>query len=281
MRWEIGWGRKGAGRKGGLCPGGTVRVLVAAIALWLGAAAGEAWGAVQATEADLAVTGLRWDESDGTAYWDLNDNAYKYEVKLYRGSSTRATRTTSEHYYEFGSYFKGSGDYSFAVRAVGQNSVKGEWAVSDLWYVSSSDAKEIRGGYDTTGGAYDSNHGPGVSGSHGMAYGQSGGPGVSGDAALGVVTYGNSTLGGPTYGGNHWCQDGYGWWYQYADGTYPKNCWQCIDGRYYCFNESGYCRYGWILWQDKWYYCGADGALVGNTYTPDGYYVGADGVWVP
>lgn len=36
-------------------------------------------------------------------------------------------------------------------------------------------------------------------------------------------------------------------------------------------------------WQEtdgKWYYCGADGAMLTNTTTPDNYYVGADGAWV-
>lgn len=242
------------------------------------------------TAEDLVVTGLRWDESDGTAYWDRNDNAYKYEVKLYRGDNSRASKTTSERYCEFGSYFSGSGDYYFTVRAVGQNLVKGEWVASDRWYVSTSEAKDIRGyNDDDDDGTSDSSHGPGVYGGGAYIGGSAGGPGdsnvvtqgISGTVTYGTSAYGSDTLGAATYGGNHWCQDGYGWWYQYANGTYPKNSWQCIDGKYYCFNESGYCRYGWIYWDNKWYYCGADGALMGNAYTPDGYYVGADGVWVP
>ena len=29
-----------------------------------------------------------------------------------------------------------------------------------------------------------------------------------------------------------------------------------------------------------WYYMGADGYMLTDTTTPDGYYVNADGVWV-
>lgn len=84
-----------------------------------------------------------------------------------------------------------------------------------------------------------------------------------------------------TGSGSHWCLDQHGWWYQFADGTWPRNCWQCIDGRWYCFNESGYIRYGWQYYNQNWYYCGPDGALLANTRTPDGYYVGEGGVWIP
>ncbi|MCD8220652.1 MAG: hypothetical protein LUD07_00390 [Clostridiales bacterium] len=284
-----------------MCQGAAVRLIAASvIAVVLSLAqAGPlpvtAWAATDSsdvTEADLEMTGLRWNESSGTARWDKNAYAYKYEVKLYRGSSCKATKTTKETYYEFGNYFTTSGDYHFEVRGVGQNSVVGEWVSSDLWYVSSSEARDIRDDYDDddddySSGTADVNHGPGVTGTYSYSYsygpgGASSSTSTSGvvEQGVGVVTYGSSTVGAATYGGNHWCQDGYGWWYQYADGTYPKNCWQCIDGKYYCFNSDGYRRYGWIYWDNKWYYCGEDGALLGDTYTPDGYYVGSDGVWV-
>ena len=41
----------------------------------------------------------------------------------------------------------------------------------------------------------------------------------------------------PTSG---WIQDSNGWWYKYADGTYPKSCWKTIDGKDYCFDANGY-----------------------------------------
>ena len=31
-----------------------------------------------------------------------------------------------------------------------------------------------------------------------------------------------------------------GWWYEYPDGSYPKEEWEKIDGIWYYFNERGY-----------------------------------------
>lgn len=77
-----------------------------------------------------------------------------------------------------------------------------------------------------------------------------------------------------------WLQDSVGWWYCNADRSYTVNNWQFIDNKWYYFNEVGYMKTGWILWNSKWYYCGTDGAMLANTTTPDGYYVGSDGAWI-
>ena len=58
-----------------------------------------------------------------------------------------------------------------------------------------------------------------------------------------------------------WKQEADGrWWYQNVDGTWLANQWQEIGG--------------------KQYYFGADGYMLENTTTPDGYFVGADGAWI-
>lgn len=58
-----------------------------------------------------------------------------------------------------------------------------------------------------------------------------------------------------------WKQESDGrWWYQNDDGSYPVNQWQEING--------------------KQYYFGADGYMLANTTTPDGYQVGDDGAWI-
>ena len=51
------------------------------------------------------------------------------------------------------------------------------------------------------------------------------------------------------------------WWYQYTDGGYPANGWELIDNQYYYFDAEG-----WML---------------ADTVTPDGYWVGPDGAWIP
>ena len=57
-----------------------------------------------------------------------------------------------------------------------------------------------------------------------------------------------------------WQKNSTGWWYQNDDGSWPAACWQQINGAWYYFNAGGY--------------------MLENSMTPDGYYVGPDGVWV-
>lgn len=63
-------------------------------------------------------------------------------------------------------------------------------------------------------------------------------------------------------GAGFWASNDKGWWIQYNDGSYLTNAW-------YQSPASG-----------LWYYMGADGYMLTDTTTPDGYYVNADGVWV-
>lgn len=58
-----------------------------------------------------------------------------------------------------------------------------------------------------------------------------------------------------------WQEDSVGWYYQNDDGSYQKNGWfQDGDG--------------------KWYYFDANGYMLANTTTPDGYQVGSDGAMI-
>ena len=67
------------------------------------------------------------------------------------------------------------------------------------------------------------------------------------------------------------------YWFKYPDGTYPVNEWKEIGGQWYFFNEEGYMQTGWILWNEKQYYCTENGNMLSDCITPDGYWVGADG----
>ena len=62
----------------------------------------------------------------------------------------------------------------------------------------------------------------------------------------------------PAFAGE-WKQDTKGWWWQEDNGSYPTSAWKEINGRQYYF--------------------GADGYLLTNTITPDGYTVNGDGAW--
>ena len=95
-----------------------------------------------------------------------------------------------------------------------------------------------------------------------------------------------------------WRQDGSLWWYENDDGTYPANGFYVIRGDEYYFDVNGYMASSrWLhINGDRWVYATPSGALakncwVGNyyfddegimmtsTWTPDGYYVDADGRW--
>ena len=70
--------------------------------------------------------------------------------------------------------------------------------------------------------------------------------------------------GGPGVAGNiesgNWEENSGSWKYRQADGSYMTNGWfQTPDG--------------------KWYYFDANGQMLANTNTPDGYFVESDGAW--
>lgn len=74
-----------------------------------------------------------------------------------------------------------------------------------------------------------------------------------------------------------WQKIGGTWYYFNASGAMQTG-WQKIDGSWYCFAASG------AMLHDCWvgnYYLGSSGAMLTDARTPDGYYVGADGAWVP
>ena len=76
--------------------------------------------------------------------------------------------------------------------------------------------------------------------------------------------------------------DGVRWWWQNADGTYPASQWMEIGGRWYYFDAQGYMATGWVQVDGVYYYLDTrSGAMYANRYTPDGYWVEADGTWRP
>ncbi len=81
-----------------------------------------------------------------------------------------------------------------------------------------------------------------------------------------------------------WMQaaDGVRWWWQNSDGSYPASQWKEISGRWYYFDEQGYMATGWINVNGVSYYLDTtSGAMYASRYTPDGYWVDADGAWRP
>ncbi len=76
---------------------------------------------------------------------------------------------------------------------------------------------------------------------------------------------------------NRWAKDSNGWWYAWADGTYPRSSWQLIDGDWYHFDGSGYMQTGWLSTGGSWYYLAGSGAMQTGWQKVDGswYYLDA------
>lgn len=75
-----------------------------------------------------------------------------------------------------------------------------------------------------------------------------------------------------------WIKDEQGWWYKRFDGTFPKGTMEAIEGKTYCFNDSGYMVTGWDKIGSNWYYFKpGSGYMVTNQWVGD-YYLGSDGV---
>ena len=77
-----------------------------------------------------------------------------------------------------------------------------------------------------------------------------------------------------------WIKNSVGWWYQWSDGSYPRDRFLDIDGKTYYFNGSGYMVTGWQKIDGDWYYFNGSGVKqtgwqrIGDTW----YYFDEDGV---
>ena len=61
--------------------------------------------------------------------------------------------------------------------------------------------------------------------------------------------------------GGQWIEQEGKWWFKYKDGSYPKNCWKKIDGKWYHFDGSGWMQVGWLNLGGTWYYLNGNGAM--------------------
>ncbi len=182
------------------------------------------------------------DDEGNYAHWDEIEEAYQYEIYLYCEESRVKEVKTKKTKYNFSKYMTKEGDYTFRVRALAKNKDRdyktGDWSdYSDTRYVSSEFAELMQRG--------------------------------------GVVDTKTSGPGAVTAAGQ-WKQDTTGWWYQNADGSYPRDNWfqDPSDGRWYFFDTNGYMMTGWIRWNGGLYYCDAQGtpsgAMVTGNYVIDG-----------
>ena len=94
-----------------------------------------------------------------------------------------------------------------------------------------------------------------------------------------------------------WVSNSVGKWYEYSDGTYENSGFKKIENETHYFTSNGYVKTGWLSVNNNWYffknsgcmvtsnwvgsyYMDSEGKMKTNAFTPDGYYCGADGVYV-
>ena len=70
--------------------------------------------------------------------------------------------------------------------------------------------------------------------------------------------------------------------YYFSDLGIALQGWLEKDGKWYYFkNDCCMAKNGWIQAKSGlWYYMQEDGSMLTDAYTPDGYYVDENGVWV-
>ncbi|MDO5564096.1 MAG: hypothetical protein Q4F88_02560 [Eubacteriales bacterium] len=216
---------------------------------------------------------------DGTITWDIDHYQsgiigqyydYKsFQLRLikatvvlegtnvtYVDKETGSARTVAGSEREYQMNIGSSGYYKVKVRAVDLTGAYSEWTTSP---------------YYTTVTAEDTNQGSTTSSGN-----TSGGPGVSNNTN---TTNNTSNVIGPHTNTSNtqksgWNTDANGKYYMQSDGTYPKNSWAYIDGKYYRFNSSGYMKTGWFKdpTNNSWYYLDGNGIMVTGPYYIDGYF---------
>lgn len=84
----------------------------------------------------------------------------------------------------------------------------------------------------------------------------------------------------PAFAGT-WQQNGPVWTYTKDDGTKATSEWIQYKEKWYHFGNDSIMQTGWIECDDKFYYLDSFGAMYENRWVLTGYYVGADGAWIP
>lgn len=167
------------------------------------------------------VTGPLNDISDygwegTTAQWSDNDDADRYEVRLYRGNSLVKTVSTNRNQFDFYPFMTRAGEYSFRVRGLStSDDQKGNWTDrSEESTISSSDVY------------------------------RSSGPG---DISPGSSAHSVYTPAG-------WQQDNRGWTYRQADGNLVRNRWLYVDNNWFHVADNSYMETGWLYVDNNWFY---------------------------
>lgn len=215
------------------------------------------------------LTGTELTEWIGNvAEWDSVEGAKRYQVRLYRGTTSVTTIDTTETSYDFTGDMGREGYYSYRVRAIASYDGKeGEWSeYSDELYVDEQAAQK-----NSLGNKW-------VQNQQGWwySYGTGGYPANKWEHIDNTWYYFNQDgymLTGWQFINNHW-------YYLNGSGAMVTN-WRFINNYWYYMNGDGVMLTDWQLINDRWYYLDqTTGAMYVSTKTPDGYNVDASGALI-
>ncbi len=177
------------------------------------------------------------------AKWEIEGYASKYQVRVYREGTRVGSKNSSSRSQNLSEFITSAGYYIFEVRAYNAQSGWSDWVESDDQYFS---------GRTTSTNS-------------------SSGPVSTSPASASPVVVISSA--GTSIAQSQWMRatDGSGrWWYRHFDGSYSKNAWESIDGKWYYFDASGWMKTGWLNVGGANYYLGIDGAMVTGNKLIDG-----------
>ncbi|GEA30016.1 GH25 family lysozyme [Clostridium diolis] len=106
--------------------------------------------------------------------------------------------------------------------------------------------------------------------------------GVSGKCDVNLFTQG-VLLKNNMYLGT-WINENDKWWYKHTDGTFTKDAWEFINGKWYLFDSEGWMIHDWKKYGDSWYYFGDynNGAMKTGWYCDEKsskwYYFNGEGI---
>lgn len=197
-------------------------------------------GSLYTRDYELSIYDVKWDDDTGYGVWTETEDAHRYEVKVYRGKNL----LTKDPLYTTSLNY----DLSEYITQ------KGNYTF------------QVRAVYST---------------SHKGDWVQSGEWDVDEETAKKFRDYTGKSSGSSDSGtAGEWIKEGSKWWYRNRDGSYTTDNWQYIDNKWYFFDSQGYMVTGWVNWKNHSYFCGKDGAMWANCWTPDKYFVDEDGRWV-
>ena len=198
-----------------------------------------------------------------------SNGSWYYFENSYDASINKWLQNTSGQWF----YLKNDG-----TMAVGWASIGGKWYYMNSSGVMTTGWQQVNGKW-----YYMDSNGVMLTGRHQIGkyfyYLDSSTGAMASDQYVNGYYYDSSGKWIPDFKDGNWKHNATGYWYQFGNGTYPKNCWLQIHGQWYYFNASGYMMTGWLKQDGKWYYLNGEGAMCIGWYKVNNvwYYSNASG----